>query len=88
MANVKARFWVQSCERQANGVDSFFRKVTLKPVVRPTNDNIEWSKYTPTGEITLSVTADQAGEWFENMLGKDVSITFDVPEEFPDGMGK
>lgn len=71
--SVSARFYVSTITKHA--ADNF--AVTLLPVVRPTNDNIEWSKYTPSGKIEMSITADGAREWFESRLGKDVAITFD-----------
>lgn len=73
---VSARFFVASILKTAS--DSL--AVTLLPVVRPTNDNIEWSKYTPSGKLEMNVTADGARAWFEDRLGKDVAITFDDPE--------
>lgn len=86
--SVRARFYVAKIEKNASNGGGGFMGVTLQPCVRPTNDNITWSKYTPSGKLEMNVTADGAGEWFESMLGKDVAITFDVPEEFPDGLGR
>lgn len=77
-AMVRARFWVREIAKYGN-TDNV--KVTLAPVTRSTSDNVEWSKYTPSGEITLQVTAEGAQRWFEERLGKDVAITFDDVEE-------
>lgn len=77
---VAARFWVQSVKK-TKGSDHIVREVVLAPVVRATDDNICWSKYTPSGNITMSVTAEAAGEWFEERLGKDIAITFEDPRD-------
>lgn len=75
---VKARFWITAVTKHGNS-DSML--VRLTPTVRPTNDNIAWSKYTPSGELTMTITTEGAQQWFEERLGKDVAITFDDPEE-------
>lgn len=80
---VKARFWVQKVTKQAVSGGNVQRTVELAPVIRSAGqpgdgENIDWSKYTPSGSISLNVSADAAGEWFESMLGQDVAITFDV----------
>lgn len=81
--SVRARFWVQEVAKQAVSGGNVTRHVKLQPVVRASGlpgaeGNVDWSKYTPSGSIALTITADGAGEWFEAMLGQDVSITFDT----------
>lgn len=80
---VKARFWVQKITKQrvSGGI---VRQVELAPVIRSVGQpgydpeaNVDWSKYTPSGVIQLNITAEEAGAWFEELLGHDVSITFD-----------
>lgn len=85
---VKARFWVQSVKRQTVSGGSVAREVVLAPVIRGgglpgAEGNVDWSKYTPSGEIKMTITADAAGEWFERLQleGKDVGITFDEVSE-------
>lgn len=83
---VKARFWVQSVKKTAASGGDVAREVILAPVIRAgglpgAEGNVNWSKYTPSGEIRLVITADAAGEWFENHLAKDVAITFEEPSE-------
>lgn len=80
---VKARFWVQKVTKQAASGGAVTRIVELAPVIRASQlpgaeGNVDWSKYTPSGSITLTVSKDGAGQWFEDQLGKDVAITFDV----------
>lgn len=79
---VKARFWVQSFQKQASSAGSMVMHVALAPVVRSTGQsgdgqNIDWSKYTPSGGIQLTVSQEGAQDWFESRLGKDVAITFE-----------
>lgn len=83
MSTIHARFWVQKVTKQAVSAGNIQRTVELAPVVRPApsddgKGNVDWSKYTPSGSIALSVSADAAGEAFEAALGKDVAITFDI----------
>jgi len=77
--SVAARFYVREIVKQqvSGGIN---HTVKLSPVVRPTDDNKEWSKYTPSGDISMTVTQESAGAWFEDRLGEDVSITFSDPE--------
>lgn len=83
---VKARFWVQKITKQAVSGGGVNRTVELAPVVRASQlpggeGNVDWSKYTPSGSIQLVVSAEGAGTWFDEMLGKDVAITFDSVED-------
>jgi hypothetical protein len=83
--SVKARFWVQKCTRQAVSGGAIARTVELAPVVRATplpgsDGNTDWSKYTPSGRIEMNITAEGAGEWFEERVGKDIAISFDDPD--------
>lgn len=76
---VKAKFYVS----QITKTPSDYVSVVLQPVVR-SNDksNIDWAKYTPSGKIDMNVsTGTGAAAWFEEHLGKDVSITFDEPDD-------
>lgn len=81
---VLARFWVQSVKKTASAGQEVTREVILQPVIRPSgvdgsDGNTNWSKYTPSGEIRLVVTAAPAGEWFEERIAKDIAITFEDP---------
>lgn len=82
--SVAARFWVQSVKKSAASGAEVVREVILQPVIRANGlpgaeGNKDWSKYTPSGEIRLVITADGAGEWFEDRIAKDVSILFSDP---------
>lgn len=79
---VKARFWVREVTKFGN---TDHMSVTLHPVIRSVGqpgdgENTDWSKFTPSGEIKLNLSAIGAQQWFEDRLGKDVAITFDDVE--------
>lgn len=75
---VHARFWVREFTKFGN-TDNV--TVKLSPRTRSGSpDNIDWSQYTPSGEITMSLTTLGAQEWFEQRLGQDIAITFDDVE--------
>ena len=81
--SVRARFWVQKITKQAVSGGNYALHVELAPVVRSTGQpgydpeaNIDWSKYTPSGSIQMTITSQGAADWFEANLGKDVAITF------------
>lgn len=82
---IHARFWVQKVTLQAVSQGQIQRHVELAPVVRATGQpgydpegNVDWSKYTPSGKIELSITAEAAGAAFEAAVGRDVAITFEI----------
>lgn len=82
---IAARFWVQKVTKQAVSKGNVTRLVELAPVVRPApsddgQGNTDWSKFTPSGSITLTVSADAAGQAFEDAVGHDVAITFEILE--------
>lgn len=80
---VNARFWVQKITKQAVGNDQVAVHAELAPVVRAkqlpgAEGNVDWSKYTPSGKIELTITSEPAARFFEEALGKDIAITFEV----------
>lgn len=83
-ARIKARFYVSKFEKQVIGTQDgeprFNGLVTLNAVTRKdTEDNVDWAKYSPSGQITMSVSQEAGGafETFERLLGRDVSLTFE-----------
>jgi len=85
---VRARFWVQTITKQAVSKGNVATHVGLAPVVRGTGQpgydpeaNTDWSKYTPSGEIRLTITNEAAAAEFEANLGRDVAITFDFVDQ-------
>jgi hypothetical protein len=85
MAKILARFRVAEFNKRQANADGKVATVILNAVTRSgTPDNVDWSKYTPQGTISMVVfeTPGGAYEEFEELLGKDVAITF---EGIPDG---
>lgn len=69
---VKARFFVQQVTKNASG----YTTVSMSPSTKG-DENKEWAKYTPSGEIKLTINPEtSAGKWFEDRLGEDIPITF------------
>lgn len=80
---IHARFWVQKVTKTAVSQGNISRTVELAPVIRAApldggQGNVDWSKYTPSGKIELTITAEAAGRAFEDAIGKDVAITFEI----------
>lgn len=70
---VLARFFVSTVTRRAAGNTW---GVELQAVSRG-DHNKSWAHYTPAGSVTMSIHPDsEAGKWFNDMLGKEVEITF------------
>ncbi len=70
---VHARFRCDSvlqCENQAT--------VCLQPVTKNNQGNEEWSKWTPNGSISLTVTVQETAKAF--VPGKIYAITFESLE--------
>ena len=88
MSTIHARFWVQKVTKQAASKGNVTRLVELAPVIRslpatsPDYDdgkgNVDWAKFTPSGRIELTVSADAAGQAFEDAVGHDVAIIFEI----------
>jgi hypothetical protein len=75
-AMIQARFYVQSVKQFAGGADAN-KEITLQAVTRKTDDNITWSKYTPSGQIVMNVRNDQVT--FE--IGKDYLVSFELADD-------
>lgn len=69
---VTAKFFVKTITRHAH--QPLAAQVELSAVTRG-EDNKNWSRYTPSGTITMYVTNAAAIEQFE--LGKEYIITFE-----------
>lgn len=74
---VQAMFWVTRVTKVVVSGGLLMREVELTAKTRhESTDNVDWSKYTPSGSIKMMVTQDAAGEWFEELLANDVAVTF------------
>lgn len=83
---IQARFYVAEFNEKAvaydatAGVPVTVAEVVMNPVTRKTDvDNVDWSKYSPSGKFTITVTQREGGafEAFRALLGKDVRILID-----------
>lgn len=76
---VKARFYVHTITKS----NTDYVQLILMPVTRKTGDNVDWSKYTPSGRLEMNVSKETgAAKWFEDKMdaGEDVGISFhDLP---------
>lgn len=72
---VKAMFYVQHVGHNAGGIGT----VTLSAVAK--GPYAEWSKYTPSGNVSITSLNEDATQWFYERLGKDVAITFNDPTD-------
>lgn len=72
--SILARFYIREITRYGN-TDNVLIKMSA--TIKGSEDNKEWSKYTPSGNIDMSVTTPGAIAWFEERLGKDVALTFE-----------
>lgn len=73
---VAARFFVKSFEKQTGGT------AIVKLAAATSKENAEWTSYTPNGNIEMFLTRKAGGarKFFEDNIGKDIAITFDVAE--------
>ncbi len=78
---IHARFYVDAVTRR--GYDPKQADVTLKAAGRG-EQNKTWAKYTPSGELTMHVTEPAVADFFEENLGRDLAMTFQVvgPERY------
>lgn len=75
---IRAKFYVAEVTKFANGGYADPKpmgNVTMRPVTRG-EDNREWASATPSGEFKMTVIGD-AFPWFDEHLGREVSITID-----------
>lgn len=72
--SVQARFFVQAITTYAGNTGG---QVTLAAVSRGA-ENKTWAAATPSGKIEMSVNNPAGFKWFQDLLGSEVAITFDV----------
>ena len=71
---VQAKFWVKSIQHHHVGAPGeIYAEVKLAPVYGD-GPNAQWSKATPQGEISMSITNREAADAFE--LGKEYLVEF------------
>lgn len=69
---VVAKFFVQTITEHAHQIGC--KQITLQAVSRG-EENKEWSKYTPSGTLTMSILNEAAAGQFT--LGEEYLITFE-----------
>jgi hypothetical protein len=76
--SVTAKFWVQSkSQAGSEGSEGGGETIILHPAIKG-EDNKDWSKWTPAGEMRLYITNPAASKQF--VVGKYVMITFEPVE--------
>lgn len=85
---IRAQFWVQKVTKQAASGGASTHLVEMAAVVRGVGQqgynpegNTDWSKFTPSGTVTMTVSNESAGEAFNAAVGKDVAITFEILDD-------
>lgn len=78
MTAVRARFYVSEIKRQAYDADSTF--VTMQAVSRGEH-NKEWSRYTPSGSVTMQIKSPLAAQIFADRLGQEFDLLFTPVED-------
>lgn len=79
---VRAKFWVSSVQhhhQQGQAADAVCATVAMAPVYDEANK--DWSKWTPQGQISMTITNPAAIEALE--LGKQYFVDF-TPAPTPD----
>lgn len=84
---MRARFWVNEVTKKAVSGGEVIAVVKLSPVTRNVSlnggdyisDNIDWSRYTPSGSMEFTVTQPEAVAYWEARLGSDQLIEFTDP---------
>lgn len=69
---VQAKFFVQSISEQAHSIGQ--KTIVLSAVSRG-EENKQWSKYTPSGTITMAILNPGAADQF--LLGEEFLVTFE-----------
>lgn len=66
---------------RVNSIEKFLGQSTMKaaPVTGNTGDNADYSRYTPSGAISLNISDEtKAADYFE--VGKEYYVTFEKAE--------
>lgn len=69
--NVRAKM---HCYEKTATDDEGGATVKLRPVYSDSEENKTWSKYTPSGDVTMSITNPPAAAAFE--VGRDYYVDF------------
>ncbi len=77
MSVVRAKFFVKSVSIESAGSEpgKEVGGVTLQPVVRG-EENKDWSHWTPSGQILMSILNPAAFAAFRDRIGKEMYVDF------------
>lgn len=76
-----ARFFISRCEVWQQSDGTIAANVTLKACQRADGDNVSWTKWTPTGEMTKTVLNPKAAEFYRDNVGRDVRISIQLEDD-------
>jgi hypothetical protein len=71
---IRAKFKVSRIAKVDVGNGNWQEEVSMQPVYGTSDENKQWSKFTPSGELKMNITAEGAVGQFE--LGKEYFIDF------------
>lgn len=74
MSNVRAKFVCERCEKTTDASNNIVVQVGMRPVYNDSEENKRWSKWTPSGQVQLTITNPDAEHWFER--GKEYYVDF------------
>lgn len=78
---VIARFFISQADVFAQSDGTIGANVTLKACQRSDEDNVSWTKWTPSGELTMCVMNPSAAAFFRDNVSKDCTVTIDLAGE-------
>lgn len=78
---IVARFFISNAEVSAQHDGSIAANVTMKACQRTDADNVSWTKWTPSGELTMSVLNPDAAAFFRDNVGRDCRVTIELEDD-------
>lgn len=76
-----ARFFIHNAKIDVQHDGEIAAHVTLKACQRADGDNVSWTKWTPTGELTMSVLNPSAATFFRDHVGRDCRISIELEDD-------
>lgn len=75
---VVARFFITQANVSQQHDGQIAADVTLKACQRSDQDNVSWTKWTPSGELTMTVLNPNAAAFFRDNVGRDCTLTIEL----------
>lgn len=76
--SIVARFFISECDVFQQGDGTIGCHVTMKVCQRSDEDNVSWTKWTPTGEMTKTVLNPDAAAFYRDNVGRDCFVTIEL----------